>query len=89
MCVLKRVLKINFNSVVCVCCECTHRTVCRCLLTPEEATGSLEAEITGICELQELGAGKQTQVFLIKQDAFLTSKPSLQLLSSSSLCPSY
>lgn len=53
--------------------------MCRCLLTPE-AVRSLEAEITGICELQGVGAGKQTQVFLIKQDAFLTSEQSLQLL---------
>lgn len=76
---LKGVLKINFNYVVCVSCECTHRTGCKCLLTPETVR-SLETEITCICELQGVGAGKQTQVFLIKQDAFLTSEQSLRLL---------
>lgn len=46
--------------MLCVSCECIHMSECRCLLTPEEAIRSLEeAEITGICELQDVGAGKQ------------------------------
>lgn len=45
--------------MLCVCCKCIHMSECRCLLTPEEAIRSLEAEITVICELQDVGAGKQ------------------------------
>ena len=48
---------------MCVCmCLCVIRCECRCSCRPEEGVRSLEARVTGSCELLDVGAWNRTQV---------------------------
>ena len=61
-------------------CEWVYMFLCtraRFLRWPEEGIGSTRAEVTGCNECSYMSSGKLTG-YLEEQQAFLTSKPSLQ-----------
>jgi hypothetical protein len=56
-------VRVRVRVCVCVCvCVCVSLCV-QCLLRPEEGRRSLEVELTGICELPDLGDRCQTLAF--------------------------